>query len=360
MRWLVASIGGAVALVASSGAAAAPSVVAAGFVAVTTGSGSLQISSFRLDGSGERRLTTGPANHHYPSISPDGTKLLYTGDEGGVDEIYELNLARPTMPIRLTSPPLTANSASWSPDGALIVYSALVPGSPVYQIFIADSDGTNPRGLTHTTDSGNAQPAFSPDGGRVAYINGRQATVSGPNGSTVSGIANRIWVVAADGSGAQPLTPGPLDAYPAWLDAGTILFARSSFLSESSQVMSVHIDGGEQVLSPPNQYFVEPRPLPDGRSYGATMESGTELHLVRISRADRSPLTAPGTSQYVIDRLPIPVADGSSFTMAWIFSQAPAGASTRPAAFVAFALVAAGFVVLLIAGAASYRAARDR
>jgi Tol biopolymer transport system component len=356
VRWVVATVGSVLALAAWSGTATTK-LEPTGFVAVTTGSGSLQISAFRLDGGGERRLTTGPANHHYPTLSPDGTALLYTGDEGGVEEIYKLSLANPAVPVRLTSPPLAANSASWSPDGRSIAYSALVPGSPAYQIFTADSDGTNPRQLTHTTDSGNTQPVFAPDGARLAFINGREASGSGPNGSTVSGIANRIWVVGVDGSGAAALTPGPRDAYPAWLDAGTILFARSSFLSPSSQVMDVHLDGGEQVLSPPNQYFVEPKPLPDGRSYGATMQSGAELHLVRISRADRSLLTAPASSEYVIDRLPVPATDGSSFTMAWILGRAPS-APAHPDPYGPFALVAAGLVALLLAGIASYRATR--
>jgi hypothetical protein len=359
VRWLVATVGGVLALAASSGAATT-SVVATGFVAVTTGTGSLQISSFRLDGSGEHRLTGGPANHHYPSVSPDGTQLLYTGDEGGVDEIYELNIAHPAVPVRLTSPPLTANSASWSPDGTSIVYSALVPGSPAYQVFIADSNGNNSRQLTHTMDSGNAQPVFSPDGARVAYINGREATGSGPNGSTVSGVANRIWLVATDGSGAAALTPGPLDAYPAWLDAGNLLFARSGFLSQSSQVISVALDGRERPVSPPNQYFVEPRPLPDGRSYGATMESGPDLHLVRISRADRSALIAPITSDFLIERLPIPATDGSSFTIAWILSRAPVDTPARPFPVAAFALMAAGLLVLILVGSASYFSGRRR
>jgi Tol biopolymer transport system component len=359
VRCLVATVGGVLALAASN-FVATTSLVATGFVAVTNGSGSLQISSFKLDGSGERRLTTGPANHQYPSVSPDGTQLLYTGDEGGLDEVYRLNLADPAVPVRLTNPPLMANSASWSPDGKSIVYSALVPGSPAYQIFIAYPDGTNPRQLTHTTDSGNAQPVFSPDGARVAYINGREATGSGPNGSTVSGIANRVWVVETDGSGAAPLTPGPLDAYPAWLDPGTILFARSSFLSQSSQVISETLDGREQPVSPPNQYFVEPRPLPDGRSYGATMESGTELHLVRISRVDRSTLTTPSTSEFVIDRLPIPVTDGSSFTIAWILGQTQVDRPARALPDAALPLMAAGVLVLILVGSASYSSGRKR
>jgi Tol biopolymer transport system component len=354
MRLCVTIAAGAAALAAST-ATASVNLVPTGFVAVTTGTGSMQISAFRLDGSGERHLTSGRANHEYPSLSPTGDYLLYTGDEGGVSEVYMLNVADPVVPTQVTRPPLTAISASWAPDGKSIAYSALVRGAPAYQIFSARPDGSNAVQLTHTADSGNTQPVFSPDGTRIAYINGRDTTIAGPNGGTVTGIANRIWVMQADGSGAQPLTPGPLDAYPAWLDSTTILFARSSFLSDTSQIVSVGLDGTERVQSPPHQYFVEPRPLPDRKSYGATQENGANLHLVRISRADGAGLGASSTSGFIVDPLPVPASDGSSFTMAWILAQAHPQAPTRSAPYGIYALGAASLLVMLLIGLATYR-----
>jgi len=59
-------------------AAMSPSgLVATGFVAVTTGSGTMQIYAFDLEGGNERKLTDGKADHHYPSLSPDGKQPLH-------------------------------------------------------------------------------------------------------------------------------------------------------------------------------------------------------------------------------------------------------------------------------------------
>jgi dipeptidyl aminopeptidase/acylaminoacyl peptidase len=335
--------------------AAATSLVPVGFVAVTSGSGSLQIASFRLDGSGERHLTSGPADHHLPSVSTDGRQLLYSGNEGGTDEIYRLDLAHPAAPTQITHPPLRATSAAWSPDGRSIVYSALVPGSAAYQIFAAGEDGTNPVQLTRTVDSGNAQPVFSPDGRHIAYINGREASSPGPDGSTVSGFSNQIWVMDADGSNARAITLGPLDAYPAWVDSSTVAFARTSFLSDSSQVVAVGLDGRVRVLSPANQYFIEPKPLPDGRSYGATLESGSVLHLVRVSRRDGAALTAPQSSEFNVDVLPVPAADGSSLSVAWIMGPVPVQATRGPIPLAVFVTAGAGALLLLLVAVAVSR-----
>jgi Tol biopolymer transport system component len=326
-------------------------LVATGFVAVTTGTGTMQIFSFALDGSHEKQLTTGPADRHYPSLSPDGRQLLYTGEDGGHAEVYLLDLSHPmATAIAVTRPPVTANSASWSPDGAAIVYSGLLPGQQGYQIFRSNPDGGGVIQLTRTPGSGNASPAFSPDGSRVAFINGAPGTLTNSSGEKVTGLVDRIWVMGADGSGARPLTAGPRDAYPAWLDDSTVMFARSLGSSLGTQILIAGLDGTERAISPVGQSLVEPKPLPDGRGYGATQSTRSGLRVVTVDRSDHAALaSATAPPSFVIKPIDVPPHDGSVFTLNWVVGEAPsAAASTGLPVWVAALLL--GFVAIAVAG----------
>jgi TolB protein len=327
---------------AAAEAAASPRVT--GFVAVTNGSGSDQLSSFDLAGGSEKRLTSGPADHHYPALSADGRGLLFVGNDEDRDEIYRLDLGTPNAPARqVTAPPLFAESPAWAPDGRSIAYSAILTGWPSYQIFVARPDGNRPIQVTHDTLSGNSQPAFSPDSRRIAYIKGRARE-------------DQIWVMDVDGSRARPLTTGPLDAYPAWLDDDTVMFAREDPTVHRSTVMAVRLDGSEPfALSPPSISVVEPRPMPDGRIYGATAQLDGALHLVTIARSDGQPIAAADAGDFVIKPIGIATSDGNVFTMSWITTRpAPSGGGTP--SFVPFLVAALGLAGVAAAGVATYRA----
>ena len=61
-------------------------------------------------------------------------------------------------------------SPSWSPDGRHIAFQSSRDGN--YEIYVMDSDGSNPRRLTDHSDW-DVRPSWSPDGRHIAYVSDR-------------------------------------------------------------------------------------------------------------------------------------------------------------------------------------------
>jgi Tol biopolymer transport system component len=102
------------------------------------------------------------------------------------------------------------SDAEWSPDGNRIVLTRNLTS-----IWVVNRDGSNPNQLANETGNGLFNPAWSPDGRKVAYTS-----------QPLSGGTSTILAAASDGSGATNLTPGqdaqaPLDWSP---DGTQILF----------------------------------------------------------------------------------------------------------------------------------------
>jgi len=102
---------------------------------------------------------------------------------------------------------------AWSPDGARIAYvvealGADGEGGPS-RVWIADADGSNVHPITDASRSSRG-PAWSPDGGRIAFVRG-----------------DDIWIAAADGTGAVDITDDAVSDFdPAWSpDGSRLVFA---------------------------------------------------------------------------------------------------------------------------------------
>ena len=84
-------------------------------------------------GGGIHRIVQMPGNERGPSFSPDGKRLVFSGDRGspgGERALYVLDLSSGAI-SRITPTTLDAGEPDWSPDGRAIVFALrrLVPVS---------------------------------------------------------------------------------------------------------------------------------------------------------------------------------------------------------------------------------------
>jgi len=79
------------------------------------------------DGSDHRPLSTGNRNDVSPRWSPDGSRLAYLSDADGKQQIY-IRWMDSGQTARVTNLEQAPDAISWSPDGKMLSFSALVLG----------------------------------------------------------------------------------------------------------------------------------------------------------------------------------------------------------------------------------------
>ncbi len=252
----------------------------------------------RVDGQTVTQITSDSANDVMPAISPDGMTLAYCSDRMGNWDIY-LQKIEGGKPIQLTSDPAHEVHPSWSPDGKQIVFSSLGRQSGQWEIVVVDvenpakrkfigfglfprfspmgdkivfqkarqrgsrtfsiwtmdyinGEGTHPTEIAAAVNAAVINPAWSPDGKRLAF-----ATVVEPSSDpNTRPKAADLWAINLDGTGRVKLTNDHFaNLQPAWGKDGAIYFIsnRSGFdnvwaLRASSG--TVFVEGPKPATSP--------------------------------------------------------------------------------------------------------------
>src|SRR5262245_34267135 len=168
-----------------------------------------------------------------------------------------------TEPAQLTHDGVNSEPA-WSPDGSRIAFVHSDGSSGGSQIYVMNADGSN---VVQRTNAGGASPAWSPDGTRIAFA------------------SDRIYVMRVDQDWWNPMPLGfdrGFIGQPAWSPDGT----KIAFVSDSrafdffSDLYVMNADGSDVrlLLACPffacSTYYFQPAWSPDGGTIALTACGG--------------------------------------------------------------------------------------
>ncbi|MEO8448144.1 MAG: amidohydrolase family protein [Gemmatimonadota bacterium] len=132
--------------------------------------------------------------------SPDGKQLVFTG----LDRLYLMDLPNGT-PRRLTKLDMIEAEPTWSPDGQWVGYvSWQKEGGTVYK---TRADGTGAPVALVTEKATYTQPAWAPDGTRLAVIRGPAEPRRLEDGPGAPGTNVDLISVPANGGATTLITP---------------------------------------------------------------------------------------------------------------------------------------------------------
>jgi Tol biopolymer transport system component/DNA-binding SARP family transcriptional activator len=294
------------------------------------------------------RVSAQPGLEVHPAISPDGKLVAYAAGPGGQLRIYVRQLAGGRTIAVTDGLAGDEHWPRWSPDGGRLSYEAgraiyVVPalGGAAKLLVAPLAPGATVNGEELQSDEGPGYLAWSPDGGRIAYTDGRGIYVRAAGGGLATRIAtmdqphsfawspdgsrlafvlgnaafvyapnaigntgpSSLWIVSADGGPPERVTDAAsLNTSPVWVPDGRGLL----FISDR--------DGSRDI------YRVELGRSGHPSGAPTRLTAGLKLHTIDLSR-DGSVLAYADFIEYaniwslpISDRVPVSVAGAQPVT----------------------------------------------
>lgn len=180
-----------------------------------------------LNGKIVKKLTNSPGYDAEGTLSPDGTKMIFTSTRNGDLDLYVMNLK--TGETKQVTNTLGYDGGAWfSPDGKKIVWRASRPTAEAdvreykellkdglvaptqMEVFIANADGSDAKQITHLGKA-NWAPNFLPDG-RIIFCSDYEYA---------RGYPFNMYTMNQDGSNIQKISHDKtFDAFPMFTQDG--------------------------------------------------------------------------------------------------------------------------------------------
>jgi len=221
------------------------------------------------------RFSLGPGNNVRPVWSPDGEKIVFMSDRGGVFDVYEKSARGSGEEKLILKSDEAKSTSSWTRDGRYIGYTTRSQKGLLDNWALPTFGDRKPIAIA-VSPFNEYQPMFSPDGRYVAYV------------SNESG-RDEIYIQTFPDAGGKWQVSNGGGSDPSWRGDGKELYYRSP----DQKLMAVEIRGGTDVQAgiPQALFVLRVRPGNPRNKYTASADGQKFLVAAPLGRDAMSPTT---------------------------------------------------------------------